>query len=206
MGVRAGSGAAYPWVHYSERNTLGTRRELSQPADSWYIMYLAKNQPQEVGSDARYHKARVYQPALVVLHGLVVLSVLGLALLGQMPGEAAGWLVQPAVPGGGVRLRPPPRVRCPAAGVVSHLAALGRYLAESWPPVLLRSLLLWGLWAGSGSWGPAWLRLVPWGLWLWRGWGWAGRDCASRRSGVWVACRGCGRRSGWCWSGIWGWR
>jgi hypothetical protein len=56
-------------------------------------------------------RSRVYQPALVVLHGLVVLSVLGLALLGQMPGEAAGWLVQPAVPGGGVRLRPPPRVR-----------------------------------------------------------------------------------------------
>ena len=40
-------------------------------------------------------RSRVYQLALVVLHGLVVLSVLGLALLGQIPGEAAGWLVQP---------------------------------------------------------------------------------------------------------------
>mgnify|MGYP000577480194 CR=1 FL=1 len=40
-------------------------------------------------------RSRVYQLALVVLHGLVVLSILGLALLGQMPGETAGWLVPP---------------------------------------------------------------------------------------------------------------
>jgi hypothetical protein len=129
-------------------------------------------------------RSRVYQPALVVLHGLVVLSVLGLALLGQMPGEAAGWLVQPAVPGGGVRLRPPPQVRFRPAGWSSHLAVLGRYLAETWPPVLLRSLLLWGLWAVSGQWGWSWLRLVPWALWLWRGMGigWP----RLRQQAVWV--------------------
>jgi len=129
-------------------------------------------------------RSRVYQPALVVLHGLVVLSVLGLALLGQMPGEAAGWLVQPAAPGGGVRLPQPPVVRRRRPGWSSHLAALGWYLAERWPPVLLRSLLLWGLWAGSGQWGWSWLRLAPWALWLWRG---VGRGWPRlRQQVVWV--------------------
>jgi len=37
--------------------------------------------------------------------------------------------------------------------------------------VLLRSLLVWGLWAWSGGWGPAWVRLAAWVLWLWRGLG-----------------------------------
>ena len=132
-------------------------------------------------------RSRVYQPALVVLHGLVVLSVLGLALLGQMPGEAAGWLVQPAVPGGGVRLRQPPSVRCRRPGWSSHLAALGWYLAESWPPVLLRSLLLWGLWAWSGQWGWSWLRLVPWALWLWRGVGMGWPSVRQQAAWLWVA-------------------
>jgi transposase-like protein len=140
-------------------------------------------------------RSRVYQPALVMLYGLVVLSVLGLALLGQMPREAAGWLVQPAVPGAGVRLRQPPWVRYRRPGWSSHLAALGQYLAASWSPVLLRSLLLWGLWAWSGQLGWSWLRLVPWALWLWRGvgvgwprlrqqavWGWVA-------AGLWQAQR-----------------
>jgi len=112
-------------------------------------------------------RSRVYQSALVVLHGLVVLSVLGLALLGQLPGEAAGWLVQPVVPG--TRLRQPPWVRYRRPGWSVQVAALGQYLAASWRPVLLRSLLLWALWAWSGQWGWPWLRLVPWALWLWRG-------------------------------------
>jgi transposase-like protein len=121
---------------------------------------------------------QVYQLALVVLHALVVLSVVSLALVGQMPEAAAGWLIQPAVPGvSGVRRR---------AWVqrASQLAALGQYLLVSWPPVLLRSLAVWGLWALSGGWGPAWLRLVPWVLWLWQGVGvgWPGL----RRQAVWV--------------------
>ena len=126
---------------------------------------------------------RVYQPAWVVLHGLAVLSVIGLAVLGHVPGEAAGWIIRPRVAGGLVRVR-----RSGAAVLVgatgSHLAAAGRYLAQSWRSVLLRSLLLWGLWALSGGWGPAWLRLVPWGVWLWRGAGvgWPGL----RQQAIWV--------------------
>ena len=126
-------------------------------------------------------RLRVYQLALVVLHALVVLSILGLALLGQLPEAAAGWLIQPAVPG-------MPMGRRPASGGCiqrsSQLAVLEQYLAVSWRPVLLRSLLLWGLWAWSGGLGPAWLRLVPWGLWLWRGagLGWPGL----RQQAAWV--------------------
>ena len=64
------------------------------------------------------------------------------------------------------------------------MAALGHCLAVSWPPVLLRSLLLWRLWAWSGQWGWPWLRLAPWAWWLWRGAGvgWPGL-C---RQTVWV--------------------
>jgi transposase-like protein len=127
-------------------------------------------------------RRRVDQPWLVVLHALAVLSLLGLALLGQVPAEVAGWLVPPAVAAGRVR---PGRLRgSPARWGCAHWRVLGDYLLQSWRPVLLRSLLLWGLWAWSGGWGPAWLRLAPWGLWLWRGAGvgWPGL----RRQAAWV--------------------
>ena len=127
------------------------------------------------------------QPGLALLHGLAVLSLFGLALLGQVPGEVAGWVMPPRVAGmaraGRVRLRP----RAPCAGP-GPWAALGWYLAESWPPVLLRSLLLWGLWARSGGWGPAWLRLVPWGLWFWQGLGVGWPGLGERALWRWVAC------------------
>jgi len=128
-------------------------------------------------------RCRVDQPWLVVLHALAVLSLLGLALLGQVPAEVAGWLVAPAVAAGRHRSRPP-RWGCAPPGRRAAGRALGDYLLQSWRPVLLRSLLLWGLWAWSGGWGPAWLRLVPWGLWLWRGAGvrWPGL----RRQAAWV--------------------
>ena len=124
-------------------------------------------------------RRRVDQPWLVVLHTLGVLSLLGLALLGQVPAEVAGWLVPPAIPlvqGRARRVRGSPARRgCThpgrrAAGRAGW-RALGDYLLQSWRPVLLRSLLVWGLWVWSGYWGPAWLRLAPWGWWLWRGLG-----------------------------------
>lgn len=127
----------------------------------------------------------VDQTWLVVLHALAVLSLLGLALLGQVPAEVAGWLVPPAVAAGRVRAgrhRPRQTVHWSA-----HWQALGAYLRQSWRPVLARSLLLWGLEAWSGGWGPAWVRLAPWGLWLWQGVGvgWPGlRQQAAWR---WVA-------------------
>jgi len=51
-------------------------------------------------------RLRVYQLGLVMLHALVVLSILGLALVGQMPTEAAGWLIRPVAAGGQAGRRP----------------------------------------------------------------------------------------------------
>jgi hypothetical protein len=85
-------------------------------------------------------RRRVDQPWLVVLHALAVLSLLGLALLGQVPAEVAGWLVPPAVAAGRVR---PGRLRGSQAGCgCAHGRALSEYLLQSWRPVLLRGLLL----------------------------------------------------------------
>ena len=110
----------------------------------------------------------IAQPWWMGLHVLAVISLLGLAVLGQVPGEVGGWLLRPVMPGsvGQGRRRAEPGW----CGRASWLA-LVCYLGQSWRPVLVRSLLLWGLWAWSGRWGPAWLRLVPWALWLWRGFG-----------------------------------
>jgi hypothetical protein len=141
----------------------------------------------------------VYQPTWVVLHGLAVLSLLGLALLGQTPGEVAGWWVAPPAVAAGLVWRVPLDARWWYAGWRRHWgasqAALGRYLVASWPPVLLRSLALWGLWEWSGRWGPSWLRLLPWVLWLWQGLGvgwphWRGRALwRGVRLGLWQAQR-----------------
>jgi len=141
----------------------------------------------------------VYQPAWVVLHGLAVLSLLGLVLLGQTPGEVAGWwVVPPAVSAGQIRAVPQGERRWYALRRRrwgAHLAALGRFLLASWPPVLLRSLLLWVLWEWSGRWGPSWLRLLPWGLWLWQGLGVGWPSWRSRavwrgvQMGLWQAQR-----------------
>ncbi len=121
----------------------------------------------------------VFQWTWLLLYGLAVASLIGLALLGQVPQVTAGGWLPPAASMG--RARCGPGGRC--CGQWAHLAALAQYLAQSWPPVVLRSLALWGLWAWGGGWGPAWLRWVPWGLWLWRGAGvgWPGL----RQQGVW---------------------
>ena len=126
------------------------------------------------------------QALRVVLYGLVVLSVLGLALLGQMPEEAAGWLVRPAVSGRQVRQRSWSWVRCGTSGWAVQAPALRQYLVASWPPVLLRSLVLWGLWAWSGAWGGPWLGLLPWVLWLWQGVGIGWPRLGQRAAWVWA--------------------
>ncbi len=117
----------------------------------------------------------VNQPVWGILYGLAVLSLLGLALLGQTPGEVAGWWVTAVAESAGP-------VRCVPLGVRwryrracrlwdASLMVAGRYLWASWPSVLLGSLALWGVWECSGRWGPGWLQLLPWGLWLWQGLG-----------------------------------
>jgi hypothetical protein len=102
------------------------------------------------------------QAWLGVLSTLAGISFLGLALLGQVPVEVAGWQEAVAVAPVWVWVG---RARPTAAGCGwAHWRVLQDYLLHSWPPVLLRSLAVWGLWAVSGGWGPAWLRLAPWVL------------------------------------------
>jgi len=110
----------------------------------------------------------------VLWHGLVIVSIIALALLGQVVAEQAGWVL------GGVGAEVVGRrMGCARGGCVrasSGQAGLWLQWVQSGQIALLRSLLLWGLWSWSGQMGPAWLRLWPWALWLWRsvGLGWPG--------------------------------
>ncbi len=120
----------------------------------------------------RLGKAQVLTGALG--HRLVIVSIIALAFMGQVVPEQAGWVLDG--PGTAVVLR---RKGCARGGRVvatSGRAALWLQLVQTGQIALLRSLLLWGLWSWSGQLGPAWLRLWPWALWLWRslGLGWPG--------------------------------
>jgi transposase-like protein len=123
-------------------------------------------------------KLSIVQLARVRLHALVVFSILVLALMSRMPDSQAGWITCPpqvvmAAPEGWRRRGHRGR------GEADHGAACWRSL-RTWHIPLLRSLLLWGLWYLSGQQGPAWVSLVPWGLWLWQKagllWPWLGRQ------------------------------
>jgi hypothetical protein len=105
----------------------------------------------------------------LALHGLVVLCVLGLALLGQVPVEAAGWVIRPAVYAERWERAVEHRSANCLPSLLAWLRAAGCYLVQSWQPVLLRSLLLWAVWVGSEVRAGVWVGLVPWMLWVWRG-------------------------------------
>ena len=61
-------------------------------------MYLAQTKPMERLAEMQgTTRRRKYQLVWLALHGLVVVSILGLALMGQMPVEAGGWVIRPAL-------------------------------------------------------------------------------------------------------------
>ena len=67
-------------------------------------MYLAQSKPMERLAEMQgTTRHRKYQLVWLALHGLVVVSVLGLALVGHMPVEAGGWVIRPAVCAGSPR-------------------------------------------------------------------------------------------------------
>jgi transposase-like protein len=101
-------------------------------------------------------------------HTLVLLSLLTLALLGQVPDSQAGWLTcpprMPAAPAAFLRRhRPTARLR-----LGERLRCCGHYLAASWPGPLARVGLLGLLWLQSGCQWPVWLVLWPLFGWLWQ--------------------------------------
>ena len=101
-------------------------------------------------------------------HGLVLVSILTLALLGQMPDSQAGWLTPPPqLPGLPTTIACRTRHRSPLS-VHARLRSLWQYVVRSWSQALLRSLLLAVLWSLSGRQGPVLLVGWPWLLWLWQ--------------------------------------
>jgi hypothetical protein len=131
------------------------------------------------------------------LHILVVLSILVLALMGRMPDSQAGWITCPPQV---VMVAPQSQRRRQRGhwrrGRARHRAACWRHLRHTWYIPMARSLLLGVLWHLSGQPGPAWLSLVPWGLWLWQcaGLVWPGLRCQPEWRGLgwllWQAQRG----------------
>jgi transposase-like protein/transposase len=110
--------------------------------------------------------------ARVRLHGLVVVSCLGLALLGRMAESSGGWVSCPpqmAVVAAGIV--EPWRRRCKRSREKAPSCGRGgwRWGWTSWGIPAVRSVALWGLWLVSGRWGPGWVVGLPWVLWLWQG-------------------------------------
>jgi transposase-like protein len=137
-------------------------------------------------------KRRIIQLAAVRLHVLVVLSLLVLAMVGRVPDSQGGWLTCPPQVVIGV---PAHRRRGCQEGLDQGRrdASYWLHLSHTWPILLVRSLLLWGLWHLSGQVGPVWVRMVPWGLGLWQGvgllWPWLG--CQPEWRGVnWLLWQG----------------
>lgn len=126
-----------------------------------------------------------------IWHLLVLISVLILALLGQPPDSQIGWLI--GQPG----LTRWSKSRFTATGQAVDLNhcqdALWHYLADSWLPPCLRSLLLMGLWSVTGHRWPAILVAWPWLVWLWQGLVVIWPELARRRGwqrGYWLLCQG----------------
>jgi transposase-like protein/DNA-directed RNA polymerase subunit RPC12/RpoP len=101
-------------------------------------------------------------------HGLVVVSILTLALLGQMPDSQAGWVAIPAQPPCVPSSFACGKRQCSVLSVPARVRSLWQYVVRSWPQALLRSVLLAGLWLLSGGQGPLLLVGWPWVLWLWQ--------------------------------------
>jgi hypothetical protein len=111
-------------------------------------------------------KRRIIQLVQVRLHVLVVLSLLVLAMVGRVPDSEGGWLTCPPQ---AVSVVPAHRRRgCREWLEQRHDASYWPYLFCTWYIPLIRSLWLWAFWLLSGPVGPAWVRMVPLGLWLWQ--------------------------------------
>ena len=124
-----------------------------------------------------YSTKQTIKHLLVVrLHLLVVLSCVGLALVGQVPESSGGWLACPAVV---VSLRPARGGGKGAKGVrpTPRCGCCGRWqgLGPGWQVAAGRSLMIGLLWLASGRPGSVWLIGLPWLIWGWEHsrWGWS---------------------------------
>ena len=101
-------------------------------------------------------------------HFLVVLSLLALALLGQVPDSQAGWMTCPPHMVSIARVQARRRPGYPRLSLYDRLHGVWRYGSGSWSQPFLRSLLLATLWFLSGCRGAVVVIGWPWLLWLWQ--------------------------------------
>jgi transposase-like protein len=138
------------------------------------------------------HITKRSRAQLQIWHGLILVSVFGIVLLGNPQDSQAGWIAVPVCAPGlpSMRGRRPKR----GAGLLfCRLDGLSCYVRHSWRQPLLRSLLLAGLWFGSGRQGPVVLIGWPWLVWLWQavGVGWPQlTHQAIWRTGHWLLWQG----------------
>ncbi len=122
---------------------------------------------------------------------MVVLSLLVLAMVGRVADSQGGWLTCPPQ---AVRVVPAHRRRgCKEKPGQHHGATCWLHLFHTCSIPLMRSLLLWAFWHLSGPVGPAWVRMVPLGLWLWQRvgvlWAWL-RHQPEWQGGNWLLWHG----------------
>jgi hypothetical protein len=110
-------------------------------------------------------KQTIKQLLVVRLHLVVVISCVGLMLLGRVPASYGGWL---ACPPAVVSLRQAPGPVKRRAGVRPRTSRGWGWLRQGWQVAAARSLLLGQLWLMSGQAGPGWLVGLPGLVWLWQ--------------------------------------
>ena len=108
--------------------------------------------------------------ARVRMHGLVVISCLVVALLGQLPESSGGWVSCAPQMGGPVAVVQRGRRRRQLGKRDVYEVDDKRWALAAWRTAAMRSLALWGLWQLSGERGPSWVIGLPWLVWLWQ-WG-----------------------------------
>lgn len=122
------------------------------------------------------------------IHTLVILSCIGLAILGCMPEASAGWLSKREL------ISPGATTRYQKYGhrVARARQACWPYLKRTWRVPLLRSGLVSLLWYWSNNLVPVWVIGLPWATWCWEVlglcWPWM------ERQAEWRAVRWLGRQ------------
>lgn len=134
----------------------------------WYTVLAKKHNTESCELTHMQHIIKPPFAQLRFLPGLVLFSILILALLGQAPDSQCGWhTCPPRVPSVATMYDGRKRLR-PGLSLRGRLHSLWRYATRSWPQPVLRSLLLAVFWSLSGCQGPAGLIAWPWLLWLWQ--------------------------------------
>ena len=114
-------------------------------------------------------KQKLKQLLVVRLHLLMILSCVGLALVGQVPESGGGWV---ACPPSMVRLSQGKekikRRKTAKPRKKWNSAWDWACLRQGWRVPAGRSLLLGLLWLGSGQAGAVWLIGLPWLVWGWQ--------------------------------------